>query len=82
MRKFEKKSFSRVLSLYQEATPSDWKHVPCEELSSERCGGWLLRDSNDMYIGWVGNRGDVTYAGYEQTTSSTKFDDKGRVVSS
>ena len=77
----KKKSFDRVLSLYQCNQPADWKHVPCEEHSSERCGGWLIRDAHNMYIGWVGNRGDVTYASYEATTSDTKFDSRGRVIS-
>lgn len=80
MRPFQKNNFDKVVSLFQEGQPADFKHVPCEEFSSERCGGWIIKDEHDMYIGWVGNRGDVTYASYEKTTSETKFDSRGRAI--
>ena len=31
-------------------------------------GGWILRDQNDMYVGWVGNKGDITFVDYRDTT--------------
>lgn len=80
MSNFKSKSWSRALDLYQKSQPEGWSFIPCEEHSSERCGGWIMKDNTDHYIGWVGNRGDVTYAGWEYTTPDTKFDERGRRI--
>lgn len=42
--------------------------IPHVAFSSERMGGWILRDQNNMYIGWVGNAGDITFVDYRDTT--------------
>ena len=42
--------------------------VPSEAYCSERMGGWLIYDRNNMMIGWVGNLGEVTVYDYEPTT--------------
>lgn len=44
--------------------------MPCEEYSSERMGGWLIKDTNDMLIGWVGNLGEITVYDYKPTTKA------------
>ena len=74
------RTFKEAVKLYQQKQPEDWSFIPSEEFSSERCGGWLIRDANDMYIGWVGNKGDTSYASYALTTTDTAFDDKGNVL--
>jgi hypothetical protein len=28
-------------------------------------GGWIIRDADNMVIGWVGHRGDVSVYNYE-----------------
>ena len=33
-------------------------------------GGWIVRDTADMMIGWVGNLGDVKVYDYEPTTKA------------
>lgn len=42
--------------------------IPSEDYSSERMGGWLIRDTDDMLIGWVGNLGEITVYDYKPTT--------------
>lgn len=42
--------------------------VPSAEYCSERMGGWLIYDLNNMMIGWVGNLGEITVYDYEPTT--------------
>jgi hypothetical protein len=44
--------------------------IVSEEYSSERMGGWIVRDTADMMIGWVGNLGDVKVYDYEPTTKA------------
>jgi len=60
-----KHSFSEVVDLFYTRVPEDYKKVPIEEYSDERMGGWIVRDTENMVIGWVGNRGDVTVYNYE-----------------
>ena len=80
MRDFIRRNFTEAVELYQQSQPKDWSFIPCEEHSSERCGGWIMKDEANMYIGFVGNRGDVTFAGWEVTTPDTKFDERGRRI--
>jgi len=42
----------------------DYDKIPSETNSSERMGGWLIRDTDNMIIGFVGNRGDVQVYNY------------------
>ncbi len=44
--------------------------IPHIAYSSERMGGWILRDLDNMYIGWVGNKGDITWVDCRETTPS------------
>jgi hypothetical protein len=41
--------------------------VPSGEYSSERMGGWVIRDIDNMMIGWVGNLGEINVLDYEPT---------------
>jgi hypothetical protein len=34
-------------------------------------GGWIMKDVDDMMIGWSGHRGDVTVYDYVPQTSET-----------
>ena len=47
---------------------TDYDKVPSEEYCSERMGGWLIYDLDNMMIGWVGNLGEITVYDYEPTT--------------
>lgn len=55
------------------------KRIPCVKFSTEKMGGWILRDQNNMYIGWVGNKGDITFVDYRNTTpyNSSRINIKG-----
>ena len=33
-------------------------------------GGWLIFDTSNMMIGWVGNLGEITVYDYEPTTKA------------
>jgi hypothetical protein len=59
----------------KELTPRPWVENSYEEMQekfykSERMGGWIVRDTADMMIGWVGNLGDVKVYDYEPTTKA------------
>lgn len=73
-------SFKKATQMLLAKAPSDWDYLPSEEFSSERMGGWIMKDSANMYIGWVGNLGDVTHAGYRETTPAHKFNNKGHCL--
>tara|TARA_Y100000114_G_C11678578_1_gene287467 strand:- start:555 stop:767 length:213 start_codon:yes stop_codon:yes gene_type:complete len=66
MRKFEKKSLETVLGLFAEHTKKfpDYHKKPCPSLCDERCGGWIMRDEANMYIGFVDNYGTVDLVDY------------------
>lgn len=69
---------TRTLNTYQQAKSKfldkaktlikDYDKVPSQEYCSERMGGWLINDLDNMMIGWVGNLGEVTVYDYEPTT--------------
>jgi len=69
---------TRTLNTYEEANSKFldkafslmpyYDKVPTEKYCSERMGGWLIKDSDNMMIGWVGNLGEVTVYDYEPTT--------------
>ena len=68
MTKMTKRTFREAFALYlSKATTFKGEFLPVEEYSSERMGGWIMKDANNMYVGWVGNRDDVTYAEYCET---------------
>tara|TARA_B100001093_G_C26565047_1_gene900409 strand:+ start:482 stop:742 length:261 start_codon:yes stop_codon:yes gene_type:complete len=80
MNNFTTRTWSEALALYTKNQPSDWSHIPDAELSDERCGGWIMRDAENYYIGFVSNYGSATYTSHKLTTVRTKFDEKGRVL--
>lgn len=80
MTTFKSRTFTEALALYTNNQPEDWPHKPDEEMSSHRCGGWLMKDADDFYIGFVSNYGSATFTSHRPTTSKTKFDEKGRVL--
>lgn len=77
MTKFVNRSFAQATEKYLKNCGPKWPHVPSEEFSSERCGGWLLYDASNMYIGWVGNLGEVRPSSYADTDSTTVLDRSG-----
>lgn len=48
-----------------------YSKVPSEDLSSCRMGGWIIKDTEDMFIGWSGHRGDIKVYDYIPQTSET-----------
>lgn len=63
----EKFDWPIALAKYTNKQPKDWHRVPVKAHSSARMGGWLMKDNKNMYVGWVGYRGDITYMDYEET---------------
>ena len=49
----------------------DYDKIPSRELSSSRMGGWLIKDTKDMMIGFVPILGHVNVYDYEPQTSET-----------
>lgn len=43
---------------------ANYDKIPSEQYSSERCGGWLIKDQDDMFIGFVSNYGAVDVFDY------------------
>ena len=49
---------------------TNYDKEPSIEFCSERMGGWLIFDTSNMMIGWVGNLGEITVYDYEPTTKA------------
>ena len=60
-----KHTFKEAVKLFNDKAPSNYDKLPNEEHSDQRMGGWIVRDEENMVIGWVGHRGDVTIYNYE-----------------
>ena len=60
-----KHTFYQAVELFYKRVPEDYNKIPIEEHSDLRMGGWIIRDTENMVIGWVGHRGDVTVYNYE-----------------
>ena len=70
----------RTTNTYQEARDKflakanqlfkNYDKEPSKKYCSERMGGWIMFDTNNMVIGWVGNLGEITVYDYEPTTKS------------
>ena len=60
-----KHTFYEAVELFYSRVPEDYTKIPSEELSDLRMGGWIIRDADNMVIGWVGHRGDVSVYNYE-----------------
>ena len=61
---FEKKNFEEAVALFRDKAGKNYTKVPNVDYSSERMGGWLMKDKHNMMIGWVGHRGDVQVYDY------------------
>jgi len=64
-------SFSKALEVFQGSKPTDFARIPSEKYSSERMGGWILKDENDQHVGFASNYGDVSYFELVTTTPTT-----------
>ena len=60
-----KHTFHQAVELFYKRVPEDYNKIPIEKHSDPRMGGWIIRDTENMVIGWVGHRGDVTVYNYE-----------------
>ena len=49
----------------------NYNKIPSAKNSSERMGGCLIRDTDNMIIGFVGNRGDVQVYDYFDTSEAS-----------
>tara|TARA_R110000796_G_scaffold104855_1_gene214792 strand:- start:14453 stop:14710 length:258 start_codon:yes stop_codon:yes gene_type:complete len=65
MGEFIKRNFEEAVVLFNEKTPKNYDKEPSIDYSSARMGGWLMKDKQDMNIGWVGHRGDVQVYDYK-----------------
>ena len=63
----KKIKYDEAVELFLGEVPASYTKVPCEDCSSLRLGGWLLKDENNMMIGFVSNNGSVTYHDYRDT---------------
>ena len=53
--------FSKAKQIYLDKAPKD-HNIPCEANSSERMGGWVMRDKLNHHIGFVPTMyGDPSY---------------------
>lgn len=60
-------NYNQAITKFNTRVKSQIPHydkVASEENSSERMGGWLIRDINNMIIGFVDNRGGVQVHDY------------------
>ena len=60
-----KHTFHQAVELFYSRVPEDYTKIPIEEHSDLRMCGWLIRETENMVIGWVGHRCDVTVYNYE-----------------
>ena len=64
-------TFNEILHQLNDKYP-DYNRIPCEKNSSARMGGWLLKDTDDMYIGFVSFRGGAQLLEIAETTPDNK----------
>tara|TARA_R100000773_G_scaffold1465_6_gene2176 strand:+ start:1373 stop:1609 length:237 start_codon:yes stop_codon:yes gene_type:complete len=65
-------TFESASSLFLERAKSkipNYDKVPCGFNSSERMGGWIIKDHDNIFIGWVGNLGDIQVYDYIDRTA-------------
>ena len=60
-------TFNEVLQQLKSKYPH-YTRVPCEKNSSARMGGWLLKDADNMYIGFASHRGGMQLLEIADTT--------------
>jgi hypothetical protein len=63
--------FDKVLEEFKKIHPH-YSRTPSEKFSSARMGGWLLRDADDMYIGFLSKRGGCEVVDLVETTPENK----------
>jgi len=63
--------FDKVLEMFEKTKPEGFTRVPSEKFSSERMGGWILKDAEDLHVGFVGNTGRASYLELLTTTPNT-----------
>tara|TARA_R110000824_G_scaffold122497_2_gene279708 strand:- start:305 stop:562 length:258 start_codon:yes stop_codon:yes gene_type:complete len=64
-------TFTEIIKQLKDAHP-EYTRTPSEQYSSARMGGWLLKDNDDLYIGFVSNRGGVQLVDVAETTPENK----------
>ena len=57
-------TFEEAELKFLKKTPKGFEKKPCKDYSSLRKGGWIIRDTEEMTIGWVGKRGDIQVYDY------------------
>ena len=64
-------TFTEIAKQLKETHP-EYTRTPSEQYSSSRMGGWLLKDEDDLYIGFVSNRGGSQLLEVAETTPEKK----------
>jgi len=73
MKKFD---FEKAKKIFLQKAGKSYQKIPSQEYSSARMGGWIIRDVEDMYIGFVGYRGDTQVFDYMPQTAETVQDNR------
>jgi hypothetical protein len=63
--------FDTVLEVFEKTKPEGFTRKPSEKFSSERMGGWILKDAEDLHVGFIGKTGRVSYLELHTTTPTT-----------
>ena len=71
-------TFTEIIKQLKDAHP-EYTRTPSEQYSSARMGGWLLKDNDDLYIGFVSNRGGSQLLEVAETTPEQKPHIRGGV---
>ena len=64
-------TFTEIVKQLNETHP-EYTRTPSEQYSSARMGGWLLKDEDNLYIGFVSNRGGSQLLEVAETTPEKK----------
>ena len=74
-----KHTYKQAVNLFNEKRKNtEWLYSPFiskpfRRKSTQKSGGWILRDKNNVEIGWVGNRGDVTIYNLEYASPHNRL---------
>ena len=72
-------TFIEVLQKFEYKHP-EFTRIPSEKYSTSRMGGWLLKDSDDMYIGFISNNGNPQVVEIAETTPDNIPDVRGVIT--
>lgn len=67
-----KHTYKEAVNLFRDRCKNtEWRYSSCitkpfRKKSIQKKGGWIFKDKNNIQIGWVGNRGDVTIYNQEE----------------